>query len=119
MRLKAWQKLFFVQFALIMGIIALVSAIYLTTSAFAGSSISAAVAQVDTGGLALGAGLAIGLAGLGAGIGLGNAASAAIGAISERPEVFGRTIIFAALIEGIAIFGFVVAAMIIFILAAA
>jgi len=71
-----------------------------------------AVADINTGltslGAGIGAGVAIGFAGLGAGIGLGAAGSAAIGAITERPEVFGRTIIFAALIEGIAIFGFVV-----------
>jgi V/A-type H+-transporting ATPase subunit K len=60
-------------------------------------------------GLGLGAGIAIGLAGLGAGLGLGSASSAAIGAISERPEVFGRTIIFIAFIEGIGVFGFVIA----------
>ena len=62
-------------------------------------------------GLGLGAGLAIGLAGLGAALALGTASSAAIGAIAERPEVFGRTIIFIAFIEGIGVFGFVIAFM--------
>jgi V/A-type H+-transporting ATPase subunit K len=55
-----------------------------------------------------GVGLAIGLAGLGAGIGMGTASAAAIGAISEKPEVFGRTIIYIVLIEAIAIYGFVI-----------
>lgn len=62
-------------------------------------------------GLAIGAGIAIGLAGLGAALALGTASSAAIGAIAERPEVFGRTIIFIAFIEGIGVFGFVIAFM--------
>ncbi len=62
-------------------------------------------------GIAIGAGLAIGLAGLGAALALGTASSAAIGAIAERPEVFGRTIIFIAFIEGIGVFGFVIAFM--------
>ncbi len=60
-------------------------------------------------GLGLGAGIAIGLAGLGSALALGSASSAAIAAISERPEVFGRTIIFIAFIEGIGVFGFVIA----------
>lgn len=59
-------------------------------------------------GIGIGAGLAIGLAGLGVGLGLGTASSAAIGAISENPEMFGRTIIFVAFIEGIGVFGFVI-----------
>ncbi|PWI48195.1 V-type ATP synthase subunit K [Candidatus Heimdallarchaeota archaeon B3_Heim] len=68
------------------------------------------VTQEDSNwGIGLGAGIAIGLAGLGAGLGLGSASSAAIGAIAERPEVFGRTIIFIAFIEGIGVFGFVIA----------
>lgn len=62
-------------------------------------------------GLAIGAGIAMGLAGIGAALALGTASSAAIGAIAERPEVFGRTIIFIAFIEGIGVFGFVIAFM--------
>ena len=53
----------------------------------------------------------MGLAGVGAALALGTASSAAIGAIAERPEVFGRTIIFIAFIEGIGVFGFVIAFM--------
>ncbi|MFX1535492.1 MAG: ATP synthase subunit C [Promethearchaeota archaeon] len=60
-------------------------------------------------GLAIGAGLAIGLAGLGAGVGMGSACSAAIGAITEKPEMLGQSLIFIVLIEAIAIYGFVVA----------
>ena len=62
-------------------------------------------------GLAIGAGIAMGLAGVGSALALGTASSAAIGAIAERPEVFGRTIIFIAFIEGIGVFGFVIAFM--------
>ncbi|MEM3526200.1 MAG: ATP synthase subunit C [Candidatus Jordarchaeaceae archaeon] len=58
--------------------------------------------------IGLGAGFAVGLAGLGAGLGMGTASAAAIGAISEKPEVFGRSIIYIVLIEAIAIYGFVV-----------
>jgi V/A-type H+-transporting ATPase subunit K len=58
--------------------------------------------------IAIGAGLAIGLAGLGAGICMGTASSAIIGAITEKPEMFGKTLIFVVLIEAIAIYGLVI-----------
>ena len=61
----------------------------------------------------IGAGLAIGLAGLGAGLGMGTASAAAIGAIAEKPEVFSKTLIFIVFIEAIAIYGLVVAFMLI------
>ena len=78
-------------------------------------SIQGPAQEIDKGqaifGLAIGAGIAMGLAGVGAALALGTASSAAIGAIAERPEVFGRTIIFIAFIEGIGVFGFVIAFM--------
>ena len=57
----------------------------------------------------VGSGLAIGLAGLGAGIGLGTASAAAIGAVAEKPEMFGRTMIYVVFTEAIAIYGLVIA----------
>ncbi|MHA1594018.1 MAG: V-type ATP synthase subunit K [Candidatus Baldrarchaeia archaeon] len=64
--------------------------------------------KIDVGLLALGAGIAVGLAGLGAGLGMGAAGSAAMGAIAERPEIFGRTMIYIVFIEAIAIYGLVI-----------
>ncbi len=60
----------------------------------------------------IGAGIAFGLATLGAGVGIGSASSAAIGALSEKPSMFGISLVFVALCEGLVIFGFVLAAMI-------
>jgi V/A-type H+-transporting ATPase subunit K len=60
-------------------------------------------------GLAIGAGLAIGLAGIGGGIGMGTASAAALGAIIEKPETFGKSILYVVFIEAIAIYGFVIA----------
>lgn len=57
----------------------------------------------------LGAGIAIAFAALGAGLGLGTASAAAIGAVAEKPELFGRTIIYVVFIEAVAIYGLVVA----------
>ncbi|MEM3522250.1 MAG: ATP synthase subunit C [Candidatus Bathyarchaeia archaeon] len=64
-------------------------------------------------GLALiGAALAIGLPGIGAALAMGTASAAAIGAMAEKPEVFTKTLIYIVFIEAIAIYGLVVAFMI-------
>ncbi|MHC1567979.1 MAG: ATP synthase subunit C [Candidatus Syntropharchaeia archaeon] len=65
----------------------------------------------DSGMIAVGAGLAIGLAGFGAGIGVGTSGAAAVGATAEKPELFGRVLIFVALAEAIAIYGLLIAFM--------
>ncbi|MHA1214694.1 MAG: V-type ATP synthase subunit K [Candidatus Hodarchaeales archaeon] len=105
------MKLFIkLQFLIGLIVITLLSVTVMVSATVAAPDEAQSVAQNDAiAGLGIGAGLAIGLAGLGAGLGLGTASSAAIGAISERPEVFGRTIIFVAFIEGIGVFGFVIA----------
>jgi len=64
------------------------------------------------GGVAVGAALAAGLAAIGAGIAVGITGSAAIGAITEKPEMLGRSLIFVGLAEGIAIYGLIIAFMI-------
>lgn len=54
------------------------------------------------------AAIATGLAAIGAGIAVGIAGAAAIGAIAERPELLGRSLIFVGLAEGIVIYGLIV-----------
>jgi V/A-type H+-transporting ATPase subunit K len=56
--------------------------------------------------------LSTGLACIGAGIAVAVVASSAVGAISEKPELLGRTIIFVGLAEGIAIYGLIISIMI-------
>lgn len=58
------------------------------------------------------AALAIGLSAIGSGIAVAVVASSAVGAISENPSLLGKTVIFAGLAEGIAIYGLIVAIMI-------
>lgn len=65
---------------------------------------------------ALAAALAVGLAGLGGGLAVGPAASAAIGAMAEDASTFGKSLIFVALGEGIAIYGLLVAFLILFVI---
>ena len=60
----------------------------------------------------LAAGLSVGIASIGAGIAVGIAGSAAIGAISEKPEILGRALIIIGLGEGIAIYGLIISIMI-------
>lgn len=56
----------------------------------------------------LAAGLSTGLACIGAGIAVSGTGAAAIGAIAEKPESFGRSLIFVGLGEGIAIYGLII-----------
>jgi V/A-type H+-transporting ATPase subunit K len=60
----------------------------------------------------LAAGLGTGLAGIGGGIAVASAASAAIGATSEDPKSFGKSLIFVALGESIALYGVVISILI-------
>jgi V/A-type H+-transporting ATPase subunit K len=60
----------------------------------------------------LGASLSTALAALGAGFAVGKVGAAAIGALAEKPELFGRLLIFVGLAEGIAIYGLIVSILI-------
>jgi len=69
------------------------------------------VVAVDTFGT-LAAGLSTGLACIGAGIAVASTGAAAIGVIAEKPESFGRSLIFVGMAEGIAIYGLIISFMI-------
>jgi V/A-type H+/Na+-transporting ATPase subunit K len=58
------------------------------------------------------AAIAAGLGVLGAGVAVAAVGSAAMGTISEKPELFARALIFVGLAEGLAIYGLIVAIMI-------
>jgi V/A-type H+-transporting ATPase subunit K len=60
----------------------------------------------------LGVALATGLSVLGAGYAVGVVGAAALGAIAEKPELFGRTLVFIGLAEGLAIYGLIVSILI-------
>lgn len=60
----------------------------------------------------IGMALSTGLAAIGAGIAVGIVGAASVGAISEKPELFGRTLIYVGLAEGIAIYGLIMSIMI-------
>jgi V/A-type H+-transporting ATPase subunit K len=58
------------------------------------------------------AAVAFGFGAIGAGIAIGNVGAAAMGAISEKPEIASQALIFIALAEGLVVFGFITALMI-------
>ena len=60
----------------------------------------------------LAAAIAVGLGSIGAGIAVSSVGSAAMGALAEKPEMAARALIFVGLAEGIAIYGLIIAIMI-------
>lgn len=74
---------------------------------------AAATAANSAAGLGyLAAALAVGVGSIGCGIAVGHAAPAAIGALAEEPKSFAKALIFVALGEGVAIYGTLIAIMI-------
>ncbi|MEG1447781.1 MAG: ATP synthase subunit C [Oscillospiraceae bacterium] len=79
-----------------------------------GEAVTSAIVGTTAQGMGfLAAALAVGLGSIGAGIAVAAAAPAAIGAFSEDPKAFGKALIFVALGEGVAIYGLLIAILII------
>lgn len=76
-----------------------------------GRAISPEQASVQKYGL-IAAAVAFGMGAIGAGIAIANVGAAAMGAIGEKPEIAGQALIFIALAEGLVVFGFITALMI-------
>lgn len=55
------------------------------------------------------AAIAVSVGSIGAGYAVSTTGTAAIGAIAEKPDVFGRALIFVGLAEGVAIYGLIIA----------
>lgn len=60
----------------------------------------------------LSAALATGMSSLGAGYAVAKLGTAAVGALAEKPDLFGRLLIFVGLAEGIAIYGVIISILI-------
>jgi len=67
------------------------------------------VVELGTALAAIGAGVAVGFAGLGSGLGQGIAAAGSVGAVAEDRGMFAQGIIFSVLPETQAIYGFLIA----------
>ena len=85
------------------------------SAAETGASASAASDGLATGLKYLGAALAVGLSGIGGGLAVASSASAALGAISENDSVFGKSLIFVGLAEGVALYGLIIALVLLFV----
>jgi V/A-type H+-transporting ATPase subunit K len=89
-----------------------------SADAAATSTPAAVVAQSDTttsndsGDAYIGAAIAVAASALGAGIAIAYAGSAALATISEQPDLFGRAMVVVGLAEGVAIYGLIVAVLI-------
>ena len=87
------------------------SAFVFTPSLFA-EGVAEGVSASQTGMICLAAAIAFAMGALAAGIAIGNVGAAAMGAISEKPELASQALIFIALAEGLVVFGFIIALMI-------
>ena len=95
------------------GVCALAIILPLTGSASAEAAATAASVAASADGLGyLSAALVTGIGCIGAGIAVAAAAPAAIGAVSENSKSFGKALIFVVLGEGIAIYGLLIAILI-------
>lgn len=79
--------------------------------AFAQDVVRAVPPEVEQWGM-LAAAIAAGASALGAAYAVAHVGSAAIGAIAEKPEMLGRVLILVGLAEGIAIYGLIIAILI-------
>lgn len=121
---KPAKKVFAAQLTGFVVLAVLVLCLTFTVSAANGEETAAAPAQAeetsaeaDGGGNPIGlgllaAGLVTGLAGIGGGIAVAAGAPAAIAATSEDPKSFGKSLIFVALGESIALYGVVISILI-------
>ncbi len=95
--------------ALALPLLALSLLVAAASVAYAQEKPVAAGTSIGDGLKGVGAGLAIGLAGVGAGVAVGRIGAVSVSVIAEKPEMFGRTLIYVALGEGIAIYGLLIA----------
>lgn len=89
--------------------LALAGLLFLGVEEVMAEEVAAPAREISLGyGLAmLGVGLPTGLAAIAAAIALGPVGSAALAVIAEKPEMFGRTLVYLGLAEGVAIYGLV------------
>jgi F0F1-type ATP synthase, subunit c/Archaeal/vacuolar-type H+-ATPase, subunit K len=106
---------FVAQLCSFFGVFLILTVLCLGSGAMAASESPATDSATMATGLGyIGAALAVGLSGIGGGIAVSAAASSALGAISENDKIFGKSLIFVGLAEGVALYGLLVAFLIIF-----
>ena len=107
---KGFSRLLALNGVLLLGGLGLLAAVLLGATDAAAAT---GTASSSSTGALIGAGIAVAGSSIGAGIGVSYTGSAALAAISEKPDMFGRAMVFVGLAEGIAIYGLVIAIMLI------
>ncbi|WP_083949538.1 ATP synthase subunit C [Herbidospora yilanensis] len=92
------------------GLILIAATVVLVMALIGGPASATGAAPPVTGNWAalLGAAIAVAGSSIGAGIAVAYTGAAALAAMSERPELFGRAIVIVGLAEGIAVYGLVI-----------
>ena len=93
-------------------VVFLFAVVFMFTRPVLGVPTASGVSDLALAAAFIGAGLVTGLCSIGTGIAVSSAAAAAIGAISENENNFGKSMIFVAMAEGIAIYGLLISFMI-------
>ena len=94
------------------GTLALAAVLAYGGDVYAAETAAETAAGMSTGLGYIAAALATSLSGIGSGIAVASSASAALGAISEDQSIFGKSMIFVAMAEGIALYGLIISFMI-------
>lgn len=115
--MNAKNKVWMAMVGMAGSLVAVATLVLMGAPALAESGAGGEVAKAVVGGDALGwgllaAALSTGLAALGAGIAVSHVGSAAVGAVTEKPELLGRVLILVGLAEGIAIYGLIISILI-------
>jgi V/A-type H+-transporting ATPase subunit K len=102
---------------MLLTVMAIVATLFCTRSFGGTASAEETVQPVAQGGEnvkygLIAASVAFGLGAIGAGIAISHVGAAAMGAVAEKPEIAGQALIFVALAEGLVVFGFITALMI-------
>jgi V/A-type H+-transporting ATPase subunit K len=110
---RALRRLVGLNVLLTLGALGLVAAVMLGAAGSAHAQGAAETTAGDPGAALLGAAIAVAGSTIGAAIAVAYTGAAALAAISERPEMFGRAMVIVGLAEGIAIYGLIVAVILI------
>jgi V/A-type H+-transporting ATPase subunit K len=107
------RRLVALNVAIAVGALGLFAAMLLGAADPAHAQAAEEAAQPDRWAALLGAAIAVAGSAIGAAIAVAYTGAAALAAISEKPEMFGRAMVIVGLAEGIAIYGLVVAVILI------
>lgn len=121
---KSIRNAFLVNFCAFFGVMTICAVLPFGLNAYAANendsaSVTAEAEEEDKGStdglMYIASALAVGLGAIGGGIAIAAAAPAAIGAVSEDPKSFSKALIFVALGEACALYGFIVALCMLFV----